>query len=105
MNDTKILLEQKAATLASKAEATEELQSEVASLRVRLDAVNQVHHHHTHSRSHTLTHTLTLTHTHTHTHSHTHCCAICSQEKEMDNARMEELVGDNARLELENKSK
>ena len=86
MTDTKILLEQKASTLASKAEVTEELQSELASLRVRLDAVNQVH-------------------SPSHTHSLTHCCATHSQEKEMDSTRMDELVGDNARLELENKSK
>ena len=54
MNDTKTLLEQKAATLASRAEAADELQSELASLKVRLDAITQVqphirstfHHHH-----------------------------------------------------------
>ena len=42
VNETKTLLEQKAATLAARAEAADELQSEIASLRVRLGAVNQV---------------------------------------------------------------
>ena len=43
MAETKTLLEQKAITLNSRAELVDDLQVEVASLKVQLDALNQVH--------------------------------------------------------------
>lgn len=42
MAETKTLLEQKAITLNSRAELVDDLQVEVASLKVQLDALNQV---------------------------------------------------------------
>ena len=67
MIETKTLLEQKVTTLTSKADSVDELQVEIASYKVQLDALNQ--------------------------------------EKQMDMERIEELVAQTARLELENKSK
>lgn len=43
MAETKTLLEQKAITLNSRAELVDDLQVEVASLKVQLDALNQVY--------------------------------------------------------------
>ena len=67
MQETKTLLEQKVLSLTSRAESVDELQVEVASYKVQIDALNQ--------------------------------------EKQMDMERIEELVTQTARLELENKSK
>lgn len=67
MAETKTLLEQKVTTLTSRADTVDDLQAEVASLKVQVDALNQ--------------------------------------EKQMDLERIEELVAQTARLELENKNK
>lgn len=67
MIETKTLLEQKVASLTTKADSVDELQIEIASYRVQLDALNQ--------------------------------------EKQMDLERIEELVSQTARFELENKNK
>ncbi|XP_019849313.1 PREDICTED: girdin-like [Amphimedon queenslandica] len=66
MIETKTLLEQKVTSLTSKADTVDDLQVEIASYKVQLDALNQ--------------------------------------EKQMDMERIEELVAQTARLDLENKS-
>ena len=65
MTETKALLEQKAATLTARAESVDELQAEVAGLRVQRDSFRQ--------------------------------------EKEMDLERIEELLAQNAQLEMDSK--
>lgn len=63
MLETKSLLEQKAASLTSRADSVDELQAEIASMRVQIDSLNQ--------------------------------------EKEMDLERIEELLAQNAQMELD----